>query len=423
MEGIDIASRWKRLFAFSVDNLITIAIVVGITASSGKVEENRRVIYGNRLGHDLVFDFIRPSNPNGLGIIFVNSGSWKSDPDDINLIYFKSLLRRGYSIFAISHLSQPEANVPQIFADIVRGVKFIRQHAAEYGVSPNRLGATGGSAGGHLSLLLATRGHEFSGESRNLIEAVAVFYPPTDLLNLGSSTENPGNGGPPLHFRNVFGIAPDNMEDWKRVGRRLSPIYHLSRNTPPVLIIHGNADTLVPIEQSEWFVDRAQDQGVKIKLIQKQGKRHGWLTLLLDIEHFSRWFDLHLQQKGFSLNGQLPIILSLLYLAVQYLLLAARGQTIGKLLLKIRIVDGDHLSKVKFVQVVLVRELLTKLHILGWTSSLTYLFTGFHLYLLYCLILVVMVVSGFSIFVNVNNRCLHDLIARTRVIEASGNLI
>ena len=144
---------------------------------------------------------------------------------------------------------------------------------------------------------------------------------------------------------------------------------------------------------------------------------------MLDIEHFSRWFDLHLQQKGFSLNGQLPIILSLLYLAVQYLLLAARGQTIGKLLLKIRIVDGDHLSKVKFVQVVLVRELLTKLHILGWTSSLTYLFTGFHLYLLYCLILVVMVVSGFSIFVNVNNRCLHDLIARTRVIEASGNLI
>lgn len=77
---------------------------------------------------------------------------------------------------------------------------------------------------------------------------------------MGGSTENPGNGGPPLRFRNVFGIDPDNLEGWKRVGQKLSPIYHLGRNTPPILIIHGDADTLVPIEQSEWFIDRAENQ-------------------------------------------------------------------------------------------------------------------------------------------------------------------
>lgn len=138
---------------------------------------------------------------------------------------------------------------------------------------------------------------------------------------MGGSTENPGNGGPPLRFRNVFGIDPDNLEDWKRVGQKLSPIYHLGRNTPPILIIHGDADTLVPIEQSEWCIDRAENQTVKIRLIRKAGKQHSWLTMLLDIEHFSRWFDLHLHQKSFSLNGQLPGIFILLYLVVQYLLL------------------------------------------------------------------------------------------------------
>ena len=145
MEGINIAHRWRRLFAFAIDNLMIVTCVFAITVHGGKVEGNRRVIYGNRLGRDLVFDFIRPFNPNGLGIIFINSGSWKSDPDDVNLFFFRSLLRRGYSIFTVSHLSQPKANVPQIFIDIVQGIKFIRQHASEYGVAPNRLGVTGAS--------------------------------------------------------------------------------------------------------------------------------------------------------------------------------------------------------------------------------------------------------------------------------------
>ena len=87
MEGINIAHRWRRLFAFAIDNLMIVTCVFAITVHGGKVEGNRRVIYGNRLGRDLVFDFIRPFNPNGLGIIFINSGSWKSDPEDVNLFF------------------------------------------------------------------------------------------------------------------------------------------------------------------------------------------------------------------------------------------------------------------------------------------------------------------------------------------------
>ena len=122
------------------------------------------------------------------------------------------LLRRGYTIFAVSHLSQPQATVMEIVADVHRGVRFIRHHAKEYGIDPNRIGVAGGSAGGHLSLMLATRGgpgvpdaNDPVDRESSAVQAAAVFFPVTDLLNLGDSTENPGDGGPPKSFVKAFG--------------------------------------------------------------------------------------------------------------------------------------------------------------------------------------------------------------------------
>ena len=89
------------------------------------------------------------------------------------------------------------------------------------------------------------------------MQAVAIFYPVTDLLNLGQSTENPGDGGPPKTFVNAFGPDATDMAAWKKIGRECSPIYYITKNLPPTLIYHGDADTLVPLEQSEWFRDRA----------------------------------------------------------------------------------------------------------------------------------------------------------------------
>ena len=84
---------------------------------------------------------------------------------------------------------------------------------------------------------------------------------------------------------------------WQEIGRRMSPIYHVTAELPPTLIIHGDADTLVPLEQSEWFQARARKVGREVKLVVRPGKKHGWITMFWDIRQFARFFDQHLRSN------------------------------------------------------------------------------------------------------------------------------
>jgi dipeptidyl aminopeptidase/acylaminoacyl peptidase len=111
------------------------------------------------------------------------------------------------------------------------------------------------------------------------------------LLNLGASTENPGDGGPPKSFVKAFGPNSTNLTVWKPIGHALSPIYHVGSNLPPTLILHGSADTLVPLDQSERFQARALEAGREVKLIVRPGQKHGWPTMILDVRLFADWFD------------------------------------------------------------------------------------------------------------------------------------
>ncbi len=290
--------------------LALILLTAGVAAGlwwyfNPRCEQTRGIQYSSRRGQDLVLDVIRPARPNGLGVLVMVSGSWKSSREGLNPVMIAPLLRRGYTIFAVHHGSQPEFTVMEIVEDVRRAVRFVRHHAREYGVDPDRLGVSGGSSGGHLSLMIATRGgpgRDYAPDpvdrAGDAVQAVAIFFPVTDLLNLGKSTENAGDGGPPKSFVRAFGPESTNLAVWKVIGREVSPIYHVTSNLPPVLIVHGDADTLTPLEQSEWFVARAKEAGREVKLVVRPGKKHGWLTMLWDIRRFADWFDEHLRRPA-----------------------------------------------------------------------------------------------------------------------------
>lgn len=199
----------------------------------------------------------------------------------------------------------------EIVEDVNKAARFVRHHAAEYGIDPQRIGVFGGSSGGHLSLMLATCGGPGDASAADpvaressAVQAAAVFYPVTDLLNLGPSTENLGDGGPPKSFRNSFGPKAADLAEWKVIGRDVSPIYHVTKGLPPVRIEHGDADTLVPLEQSTRFQKCAGDLGCDVSLTVHPGKKHGWPTMIWDAHLFAAWFTEHLGPAGGRAGAQ-----------------------------------------------------------------------------------------------------------------------
>jgi len=301
--------RWLRITLLAS---LSFGVVLLALAGTGwwylhpSVDRTDGLVYGHRGDKPLTLDVIRPTEPNGLGVAFMVSGGWKSrQAGEAPAWMMAPMLRRGYTIFAICHVSQPEATVMEIIEDVHRGVRFVRHHAEEYGIDPDRIGVSGGSAGGHLSLMLATRGGPGTVDSSDpvdretsAVQAAAIFFPVTDLLNLGKSTENLGDGGPPKSFVKAFGPDAKDMAAWKVIGRECSPIYHITQDLPPTLIYHGDADTLTPLEQSEWFRDRAAEQGHDVQIVVQPGGGHGWLTMIWDMRKFADWFDRHLQLEA-----------------------------------------------------------------------------------------------------------------------------
>ena len=269
--------RWARLTLLWLAGLLaTLVIVAGALwiYLHPTIERTNGIVYGQRNGRPLTLDILRPEKPNGLGIALMVSGGWKSQrAGGLDALLVAPVLRAGYNVFAVCHISQPESTIMDIIDDVHRGIRFIRHRAAEYRVDPKRLGVTGGSA----------------------VQAVAIFYPPTDLLNLGPSTENDGKGGPPLTFAKGFGPDAQVPALWQKIGHDSSPIYYVTPAMPPVLIYHGDADTLVPLEQSQRFQARAKEVGLNVPVIVHAGGGHGWPSMIFDEWAFVDWFNRHLK--------------------------------------------------------------------------------------------------------------------------------
>jgi acetyl esterase/lipase len=272
------------------------------------------VIYGRKFGTALTMDVFRPGHDaNGLGVVFVVSGGWISAHEAIAERLIAPVVDRGYTVFAVVHGSQPKFTIPEIVQDMNRAVRFIRYHAQDYGIDPGRIGIYGGSAGGHLSLMQGTGGDDGDPKAKDpvdrvssRVQAVACFYPPTDFLNYGKPGEVALGTGilenypAPFDFhgmdpkRKKF-VPVEDPSERLEIGRRISPIRHVTPDDPPTLIIHGDADKLVPIQQAEAIVEQFKGAGVEAKLVVKPGAAHGWPDVPRDVGQFADWFDEHLK--------------------------------------------------------------------------------------------------------------------------------
>jgi acetyl esterase/lipase len=236
------------------------------------------VVYGHKDGLAMTFDVLKPkANANGAAVIIMVSGGWVSpySPPQQAALRSKDLLDKGFTVIAVRHGSSPKYLIPEIVSDVRRAVRFIRHNAKQWGVDPNRMGVFGGSAGGHLALMLGTASddgdpnakEDFMKES-DRVASVVAYFPPVDLRPLARGLNPQPSGGvldrfPALNFEKEK--APD-----------YSPIVHVSSDDPPTLLIHGDKDDLVPVNNSRVIHEAFQKNNVKTQLIIIEGANHGF---------------------------------------------------------------------------------------------------------------------------------------------------
>jgi acetyl esterase/lipase len=301
--------------------LLTLAFLLlrELSAQTEPTFSQQEVIYGHKDGMALTMEVLTPKkNANHKGIIFVVSGGWFSTRDWIpsTIQQSEAFLQRGYTVFAVMHGSQPKYTVPEVIPDIERAVRFIRFHAKQYGIDPDFLGITGGSAGAHLSLMVATADDKLDPNAKDSVDrvsgrvqAVACFFPPTDFVNYGKTGANvlvnkTVLDGAQVHAALRFTrwdstlqyfVPITSLEKRTQIVKQISPIYQVTSDDPPVLIAHGDSDQLVPLQQSERMVQKLKSAKVLCQLIVKKGAGHGWEGMNVESQAFADWFDQHLK--------------------------------------------------------------------------------------------------------------------------------
>ena len=278
-------------------------IIPSLCFSNVEFNYQKDVVYGYKDGLALVMDIYSPKeNLNKAGIILVMAGGMTSSPlwshdagDHENVQIF---LKAGYVVFATAHSSQPKYTADESRKDTPRAVQYIRYNSNRFGIDPDRIGILGYSSGGHVSLMTATNPLEEIQESEDpvekessIVQAAVAYYPSTDLLNFGQENKTILE-----HFHSIgYNLdAAFDFHRWENESNRFeriedaeslkeyyfrnSPINFVSDDDPPILIIHGTDDKLVPIQQSEIFIDKLEEQGVSCKLLEIKGKGHGWKT-------------------------------------------------------------------------------------------------------------------------------------------------
>jgi acetyl esterase len=232
-------------------------------------EDLKDVEYGHAGKYSLRLDLHVPEGPGPFAaVILVHGGAWVMG-DRINNVQplLQPLSEAGFAWFTISYrlagdMARNPLHIGAAESDVRRAVAFVKEHASEYRVNPEKIALIGLSAGGQLASMAAL--HPGSD-----IQGVVAFYAPTDLASLAKTSS----------------LIPDNIRDAVQgtvfddvlmAGlKEFSPINHVSASAPPFLLIHGSDDNIVPFAQSERFRDKLIAAGVACQLYREEGAGHG----------------------------------------------------------------------------------------------------------------------------------------------------
>jgi acetyl esterase/lipase len=261
--------------------------------------------YGGADGEPLLLDILRPDPPPSTpipAVVWIHGGGWEAGDKwvDLSESLGPLLVRGGFVSVSINYRLSDRALFPAQIHDAKAAIRWLRANAANLGVDPQRIGVWGHSAGGHLSALLGTSGDlpELEGESgspeySSRVQAVVPVSPPTDFLAIppGWTHEEPR--------RATTKLVGGRLEERPDLVRMANPITHIRPGAPPFLIIHGEADEVVPVEQAELLADALERSGAEATFLRLPRADHALAAPELGITVGEAWADVGQRALGF----------------------------------------------------------------------------------------------------------------------------
>lgn len=210
-------------------------------------------------------------------IVWVGGGAWKASTPFRHIPCLSYFARNGYVVASVDYRVSGMDYFPAQIQDVKAAIKYLRLHADEYGIDPEKIAVMGDSAGGHLSALAGTSGDQEIFQTPDYpevscrVQAVVDLYGPSDFLQM------PGADKPELGFlwqmpeSLLFG---GHVTVKREMAEKASPITYINGDTPPFLLLHGTDDHTVSVRQSEILYEALEKAGVEVDLYELKGADH-----------------------------------------------------------------------------------------------------------------------------------------------------
>jgi acetyl esterase/lipase len=260
---------------------VVAASATRITAAELAVPDNvifeQSIEYSNPDNQHLQLNLARPKNGTGPfpAIVCIHGGGFRAGHRDGYNKLCLTLAQQGYIAVTVSYRFAPKYQFPAAVHDVKAAVRWLRSNAQKYQIDPNRIGATGGSAGGHLAQFLGVtagvkqfEGDDGNPEQSSSVTCVVNFYGPSDF------TKSYGKSVDAAEVLPLF--LGGNLEKERQKHILASPLYWVTPAAAPTLCIHGTEDKYVAYEQATWIVDRLKACGVEANLLTLEGAGHGF---------------------------------------------------------------------------------------------------------------------------------------------------
>ena len=235
-------------------------------------------------------------------VLWIHGGAWECG--DKHPCPVREFAERGYVIASIGYRLSDKAAFPSQLQDCKSAVRWLRAHAAEYGIDPTRIGVWGESAGGHLAALLGTTGltRDFDVgdhlDQSSEVQCVVNWFGPVDFLEWGAPFSPSMDSPESPVYRLLGGPISQNREKTRSAG----PLHHVHGRSAPFFTVHGGRDDIVPLVQSQRLHKALQAAGVEstLQVIPDAGHSTAEFTLPERLDEIAEFLARHLRQPDVS---------------------------------------------------------------------------------------------------------------------------